>query len=272
MKRVYMLAASLCVAGAVFAQTDTTISHPDTLKVGSFVIIKKSKVNITETTWKQPKKPGKTATNWFIVDLGFANIYDKTNYSSAEAQNFLKAVGTASAPTAEDFKLRAIKSSNVNIWLAMQRLSLAKGYVNLKYGVGLEMFNFRYESDISYHKSPSYVFKDSINFSKNKLYAGYVSVPFMVNINTSPGTKKGLSLSFGASAGYLIGSSNKQISSERGKVKTKGNLGLEQFRLAYIAEAGLGPIRLYGSYSMRKLHEKGLEQFPYSFGIRFSSL
>jgi len=102
------------------------------------------------------------------------------------------------------------------------------------------------------------------------LYAGYISVPFMLNINTSPGHSKGLSFSAGVSAGYLIGSHTKQISGERGKVKTKGDVGLEQFRLAYVGELGIGPVRLFGSYSMRPLHEKGLEQYPYSMGIRFS--
>lgn len=93
----------------------------------------------------------------------------------------------------------------------------------------------------------------------------------MVNINTSPGRKKGLSLSAGVSAGYLVGSRNKQISGERGKTKTKGNFDLEQFRIAYIGELGLGPVRLFGSYSMRPLHEQGLKQYPYSLGIRFSN-
>jgi hypothetical protein len=153
----------------------------------------------------------------------------------------------------------------------MQRWNIAKGYLNLKYGVGIEMFNFRYENSVSYHKSPAYIFRDSINFTKNKLYAGYLTVPFMVNVNTSPGRKKGLSFSGGVSAGYLIGSRNKQISAERGKVKVKGDFDLEPFRLAYIGELGIGPIRLFGSYSMRPLHEHGLKQYPYSLGIRLSN-
>jgi len=133
------------------------------------------------------------------------------------------------------------------------------------------MFNFRYENNISYHKSPAYIFRDSVNFSKNKLYASYLSVPLMINVNTRPGKKKGLSFSAGVSAGYLIGSRNKQISEERGKVKTKGDFDLEQFRLAYVGELGLGPIRLFGSYSIRPLHGTGLKQYPYSVGLRFSN-
>lgn len=87
-----------------------------------------------------------------------------------------------------------------------------------------------------------------------------------------PGNKKrAFSFSAGISAGYLVGSHDKQISGERGKQKTHGDIGLSQFRLAYIGELGLGPIRLFGSYAITKLHEKGLDQYPYSLGIRFSN-
>lgn len=284
MKRIYMALAALAVAGASFAQTDTTKANADstsnridTIKVGNFIIIKKSRDNGDKRSTtgvsieRKPYKPTKISTNWWIFDLGFANVNDKTNYAATDAQNFLRSVGPAGKPGKDDLKLRAGKTSNVNIWIVMQRLNLAKGYLNLKYGLGLEMFNFRYENNIRYSKTPNYIYKDSISFSKDKLYAGYASVPFMLNINTSPGRKKGLSISAGISAGYLIGSHTKEISKERGKEKTKGDLGLEKFRLAYVGELGIGPIRLFGSYSLRKLHENGLEQYPYSVGIRFSN-
>ncbi len=280
MKKIYLALAVLCLTISGFAQseatktsTDSVQNTTDTIKVGNFIIIRKNKGKSEDnsstevTVERKPEKPGKIKTNWFIFDLGFANTYDKTNYTNLNTTDYLR-----SPLTKDDFKLRAIKSSNVNIWLVMQKINLIKGYVNLKYGLGLEMFNFRYESPINYGKdSRPYIFRDTISFTKNKLYAGYATVPFMLNFNTTPGRKKGLSLSVGMSAGYLIGSHDKQISGERGKDKTHGNLGLEQFRLAYIGELGIGSIRLFGSYSITKLHEKILEQYPYSLGIRFSS-
>ena len=284
MKQIYiMIAAALFAATTGFAQTDSTTRNTtidtannktDTLVVGNFIIIKKSRDRKTTqvSVERKPYKPAKISTNWWIFDLGFANLNDKTDYTGAEAQSFLKTLRPGDKQvTKDDLKLRTNKSSNVNIWVVTQRLNLAKGYVNLKYGLGLEMFNFRYESNISYNKNPVYIFRDTINFSKDKLYAAYASVPFMLNINTNPGHKKGLTLSAGVSAGYLVGSHNKQVSTERGKVKIKGDLGLEKFRLAYIGELGIGPIHLYGSYSIRRLHETGLEQYPYSLGIRFSN-
>jgi hypothetical protein len=288
MKRIYMALAALLVAGASFAQTGSekantdTSGRVDTIRAGNFIIIKKSRdraasgnTNNSGTTTiinvkKKPYSFSKISTNWWIFDLGFANVNDKTNYASNETQSFLRSTGPGGKPGKDDLKLRQSKSSNVNIWIVMQRLSLAKGYVNLKYGLGLEMFNLRYENSIRYNQSPNYIYKDSISFSKDKLYAGYATVPFMININTSPG-KKALSFSAGISAGYLVGSHTKEKSTQRGKEKTKGDLGLEKFRLAYVGELGIGPIRLFGSYALTKLHENGLEQYPYSLGIRFSN-
>lgn len=281
MKRIYLAVAALLVALASFAQKDSTrqtadTTKSDTIRAGNFIIIKKRRDNgpgksTTVSIDNKPYKPSKISTNWWIFDLGFANLNDRTDYSGSDAQNFLRSVGPGGKPGKDDLKLRAGKSSNVNIWVVMQRVNLAKGYLNLKYGLGLEMFNFRYENNIRYNKTPNYIYKDSVSFSKDKLYAGYATVPFMLNVNTSPGRKKGLSFSAGVSAGYLVGSHTKEISKERGKEKTKGDLGLEKFRLAYIGELGIGPVRLFGSYSLTKLHENGLEQYPYSLGIRFSN-
>jgi hypothetical protein len=278
MKIITLLCAAIMVAGGAFAQTDTTSKREsDTIRIGNIIIIKKKKSATDSdsdsdrgtTVIKRDRKPSKTSTNWWILDLGFANVKDETVYNSPEANAYLK-FPPGTAFTKDDLDLNTGKSSNVNLWFFMQRLNLTKGYLNLKYGLGLEMFNYRYETNISYNKSPAFIFRDSISFSKNKLFASYISVPVMLNVNTTPG-RKGLSFSAGVSAGYLVGSRNKQISGERGKDKTKGDFDLEKFRLAYIGELGLGPVRLFGSYSTTFLHEKGLKQYPYSFGVRFSN-
>jgi len=288
MKRIFYTAAALLLTAAGFAQTDTTgkSSDPDTIRVGNFVIIKKDKdggntsgsgddkhVYVDINVWPKNgrvKHKSNISTNWMIFDLGFANVRDETEYGSPEANAYLNAQGSTPF-TKSDLALRTSKSSNVNIWLFMQKINVSKHVLNLKYGLGVEMYNYRYENDISYHKSPAYIFKDTVSFSKNKLYVGYITVPFMVNINTSPDRRRGFSFSAGVSAGYKIESRNKQISNERGKQKIRGNFDLEPWRLAAIAEAGLGPVRLYGSYSFNTLHQGGLQQYPYAVGIRFSN-
>ena len=291
MKRIIYTVAAMLLTASGFAQTDTTRKNePDTIKVGNFVIIKKNKSG--DTTTNNPHKNvyvdinvfnnnnnssnrvrhnSNVRTNWVIVDLGFANVRDETDYGSTEAASYLKAPVGGPPFTKSDLSLKTVKSSNVNIWLFMQKLNITKHVLNLKYGLGLEMYNYRYDNNISYNKNPAYIFKDTVDFSKNKLYVGYLTVPFMINLNTTPDKRKGFSLSAGVSAGYRIGSHTKQISSERGKDKTSGDFDLEPWRLAAIAEVGLGPVRIYGSYSLNTLHQEGLKQYPYAVGLRFSN-
>jgi len=229
MKSIALATLAVLFTSAALGQTDTTLNKTDTIHVGNFIIIKKNKGNVdTGYTSRhhydfdinigssRRRHTSNISTNWFIFDLGFANLHDKTNYSSPEAINFLQ--GTP-AFTKEDLKLKTSKSSNVNIWLFMQKINITKHVLNLKYGLGLEMFNYRYENNITYNKNPVFIYRDTVDFSKNKLYAGYATIPFMLNINTAPNKRYGFSISAGISAGYRVGTHTKQISDERGKVK-----------------------------------------------------
>jgi hypothetical protein len=296
MNRLLVLLTTLLVATAGYAQTDTSSKNaPDTMRVGNFIIVKKNKEKAEGTKEDTHFKisvqrrhrnyNSNVFTNWFVFDLGFANWRDKTNYTSpqftnqGDPGNYTRNIPNKSAAdnpvNKNSFNLRTGKSSNVNIWLFMQKRNLIKHVVNLKYGLGLEMYNYRFESNISFRNTPQpYIFMDSLAFTKNKLYAGYVTVPFMLNITPSGKPRRGFTFSAGMSAGYLIGSRNKQISAERGKQKIRGNLNMEPWRLATVGEIGLGPVRLYGSYSLNSLQQKdrtGLEQYPYTVGIRFST-
>lgn len=290
MKRLLCAAACLLVAGMSYAQTDTTTNNSDTVKVGNFIIIKK-KNGANSTTSdddnrnrrssyeyrieRKPRRRSNISTNWWIVDLGFANWRDQTDYAAANAGGYFKTLRPANGAVNENStKLITGKSSNVNIWLFIQKLNLIKHVVNLKYGLGLEMYNFRFDNDISYRKDPQpYAFNDSISFTKNKLYVEYLTVPIMLNFNTTPDSRRGLSFSAGVSAGYLTNSRNKQVSGERGKQKYRGDFNFEPWRVAAIGEIGLGPVRLYGSYSLNRLQKEvtRVEQYPYTVGIRFSN-
>lgn len=288
MKRLVCLLTLVWIGNSAFAQNDSTTTNTDTVKVGNFIIIKKNKGNSPSEEYerprnrsyelrveRRPRRRNNISTNWWIMDLGFANWRDQTDYASAQGGNYFKVLRPADGPVNQNsFKLINGKSSNVNIWFFMQKLNVVKHVVNLKYGLGLEMYNYRFDTRISFRKDPQpFVFNDSIAFTKNKLYVEYLTVPVMININTTPDSRRGLSFSAGVSAGYLLGSRNKQISGERGKQKIKGDFNFEPWRIATIAEVGIGPVRLYGSYSLNRLQKDvtRVEQYPYTVGIRFSN-
>ena len=285
MKRILLAGITMLSSITIFAQADTTQhNHGDTVFVGNFIIIKNNKEGNTNYDSVPPKRDNYTiinfpkrrayqshpsnktiSTNYLIFDLGFANYNDKTDYNSSAAQSF------AHGLQKDDLKLKTVKSSNVDIWLFMQKLNVASHVLNLKYGLGLEMFNFRYKNDITFTDNPAGVKADTTSFSKNKLFVSYATVPFMININPSPNHNHGFSLSAGVSAGYRIGSHTKQISGEHGKIKDHGDFNLDNWRFAYVAELGLGPVRLYGSYSIKSMFQDAITQYPYTVGIRFSN-
>ena len=296
MKRLILLVGTVIFCLSASAQQDTTVkgNKGDTIRIGGMLIIKKGWINkknrdrhnddttiVMGRNNKERKQQSNVSTNWWVFDLGFSNYIANTNYGAAGSY----LVNRPGYPVLDknDFKLRGGKSVNVNIWIVMQRLNLIQHHVNLKYGIGLEMNNYRYKSSISYKEdgpvpytatqtNAPFIFRDSISFSKNKLAADYVTVPLMLNFTTNPNKKdKGISLSVGVSAGYLYSQRNKQKSSERGKDRNKGDYDLERFKLSYIAELGLGPVRLYGSYSPKSMYERSLDMKPYTIGFRFSN-
>ncbi len=291
MKKFTSMMAVVLLCLSASAQKDSTGNKSgDTIRIGNIVIVKKGGKNggrdrdmDIRIGRKRRNNPSNISTNWWIVDLGFANYNDNTNYANVPSGYFANRPGQP-ALGANDFKLRAGKSVNVNIWFFMQRLNLIKHHVNLKYGLGLELNNYRFKSNISFRESganpyPPYnvnsgpfILRDSLAFVKNKLAADYLTVPIMLNFTTNPVYKgRGLSFSAGISAGYLYSQRNKQKSGERGKQKNKGDYDLERFKISYIAELGLGPVRFYGSYSPKSMFSNGLDFKPYNIGIRLSN-
>ncbi len=278
LKKISFLALASCALLTVHAQTDSTqtpVSETDTMRIGNIIILKNGQPSNqsreVQDYFKQRHYNRKSnhVTHWFSFDLGFNNFVDNTDYSSPETQAF------AGPNVTEDwFNLRNSKSVNVNIWFVQGRLNMIKHVINLRYGAGLEFFNFRFEEDIRFTKNPPSVYlDDQIDYNKNKLAMNYITVPVMLNINFTPG--KSLERSFGISAGvsgsYLYASRQKYRSPETGKEKLKGNLGLNDFKLAYVGEIHLGPVQVYGSYATESMFKKGLDFTPYTVGLRLSA-
>lgn len=274
MKRMLTLLAGIGMACSALAQTDTTQQpKSDTLRIGKMIIVRTpgsaKEDNERETTriYRRKYKPSNITTNWLIFDIGFTNFNDQTNYLGADAQAF--------APGSDEdwFKLKAIKSTNVNIWLFMQRLNLIKHVVNLKYGVGIEMNNYRFKEPIKFQTEPhtNVIMDNSTHYKKNKLAADYATVPMLLEFNFTPRRERGFGLAVGASAGYLYASRQKTVTDADGKRKKRDDYDLRPWKLSYIAELGLGPVKLYGTYASESIFEHGLDLTPYSVGVRISS-
>ena len=271
------------------AQTDTTGTgkKEDTVRVGNFIIIKNKKegntyndslppnrdhytiINIPGVhkyeEWRDEDRGRNVSTNYLIFDLGFLNYNDRTDYSDPATRVFAEP-----GIDKHDMKLITGKSSNVNIWIFMQKLNLSKHVLNLKYGLGLNMYNYRYSSNITFQDNSPFVKMDTLDFSKNKLYAAYAAVPLMLNVTPHPGSAHGFNFSLGVSAGYRMNTHTKQISDEFGKVKNHNDFDLDPWTIAYTGEIGVGFLRVYGSYSINTLFQNA-KHYPYIVGLRFSN-
>lgn len=272
MKTIVLAALFSGLSLTGFAQTDSTGTASDTIRIGGMIIVKKpgksgeSREVIVSN--RRRSKASNVSTNWWIVDLGFANVKDETNFAAARQSGFVSADFTSK----DNLKLRTGKSVNVNIWAFMQKLNVVKHYVNLKYGLGVELNNYRFDDErVRFSKNPTTIALDPSleKAGKNKLAADYVTVPLMLNVNFSPKRDRGFGFSAGVSAGYLY-SARQKIKDDGKKTKLHDDFNLEKWKLSYIAELSLGPVRLYGSMATKNMWEKGLDQTPYNVGIRFS--
>lgn len=272
MKRIFTLCMAVCITLTGFAQTDTTGKN-DTIRVGGMIIIRKpgnKTGNNEEGKIRIPRRDNErksnVSTNWWIVDIGFSNYTDNSDYNSAFASGFVGAgIGK------DQLKLRAGKSRNVNIWFFMQRLNIIQHVVNLKYGMGLELNNYHFDNNnITFQKNPTFISTGATEYKKVKLAADYLTVPLMLNFNFTPDRKKGFGFSGGVSGGYLY-SARYKTKDGGDKDKIKDDFDLKRWKLSYVGELSLGPVRLYGSYSPHNMWDKGLDMSPYNIGFRLSN-
>lgn len=270
---MFILLTGISMAFSSMAQDSTSKERVDTIRIGSMIIIKKTDPNQKNEDhdwgWKNKNyKPSNLTTNWWIVDLGINQVVDNTNYAQAIANGYLPAGAN------EDwFNQRNLKSTNVNIWAFMQRLNIIKHVVNLKYGLGIELNNYRYTEPIKFNNTKTPLVQNlapAVSYSKNKLAADYITVPMMINFNFTPNRRHGFGLSAGVSAGYLYSSRQKLVGGD-GKKKFRDDYDLRPWKLSYIAEMNLGPVKLYGSYATQSMFKNALDQTPYNFGIRLSN-
>lgn len=287
MKHLLTSAVILFAALATHAQTDTTKvdpEKPDTIRIGGMIIINKKGPSTTPKPddkdsngvtirygGHKSNKNKRLSTSWLNFDLGFANYNDKTDYSTAAAQDYARVNPGEASYTESDLGLKTGKSINFNLWIVKQRYGITRdNKFNAKWGLMLESNNYRYETANSYGRdNRPFMFRDNIPFSKNKLAMDYLTVPLMIGFNTRPYKDNGFAISAGVSFGYLYSSRSKQVSAERGKQKNKGNFDFEPWKFQYIAEVGLGAVKLYGSYAPQSMYQRGLNINPYNFGFRF---
>lgn len=263
----------------LFAQNDTIkigqllISKPESKSNLSWEqIIKNKDLNGLKVNFKKSNNNFKQLeTSWFAFDLALVNYLDETKYAENKSLS-----NPAIGEPLSKFKMQLNngKSTNINIWIVQQKYRLKNPAFYLKYGLGLEMFNFRYEYGINFRKNESmFIYLSDESYEKNKLFTSYLSAPVQFGYDFKLKNDKILGVSGGLVTGYLFKSYNKQINRELGKEKYKSNFSLRDMRLAGIFEIRIDKLKFFGTASLQNMLDKmntNQSLYPYSFGLRFS--
>jgi hypothetical protein len=263
----------------LFAQNDTIkigqllISKPESKSNLSWEeIIKKKELKGLKVNFKKSNNNFKQLeTSWFAFDLALVNYLDETKYAENKSLS-----NPAIGQPLSKFKMQLNngKSTNINIWVVQQKYRLKNPAFYLKYGLGLEMFNFRYEYGINFRKNESmFIYLSDESYEKNKLFTSYLSAPVQFGYDFKLKNDKILGVSGGLVTGYLFKSYNKQINRELGKEKYKSNFSLRDMRLAGIFEIRIDKLKFFGTASLQNMLDKmntNQSLYPYSFGLRFS--
>ncbi len=203
----------------------------------------------------------KTQGHWGGFELGFNN-YGRRTFSSE-------------LPAGYDFlELNTGKSIAVNLNLFDWNAKIIGRNLMFVTGLGITWNNWRFQNDrtlIANAPTLSANF-DSIDYSKNKLTASYVTLPLLLEFNSSEYEKKSFHVGAGIIFGYRIGSHTKQVYEENGKTrKTKlyDDFNLDPFRYDATLRVGFRGYTVFASYGLNRLFKKneGPELHPFTFGL-----
>ncbi len=206
-------------------------------------------------------KGAKTEGHWGGFELGFNN-YFQSGFDSG-------------LPEGYDFlELNTGKSIAVNLNLFDWKAKIFNHHLMFVTGLGITWNNWRFQSDrtlISNAPQVSANF-DSIDYKKNKLTASYVTLPLLLEFNTSAYEKKSFHVGAGIIGGYRIGSHTKQkfeLNGKTRKVKTYDDFNLDPFRYDATLRIGYRGYTVFGTYGLNRLFKKneGPELHPFTFGI-----
>jgi len=175
-------------------------------------------------------------------------------------------------------ELNPAKSISVGLNIYEQNFRIIKDYLKFGTGIGFQINTFSFANNTRLLNDPeklSGLIDTMTNFSKTKLRVSYVTLPLLLEINTSLNEKRAFHLSGGLILGYHIGSRSKLIYMENNlktKEKVSGNYHINPFKYSVTARVGFGKnYSLFAIYDLNPLFakNKGPELYSYSFGLSF---
>jgi hypothetical protein len=146
------------------------------------------------------------------------------------------------------------KSTNVNLTYN-HYFNIYRENVRMSVGLGLDWNNYRLAGDSTLMPNQNTLTfnpdaaVNSVDFTKNKLLARYVTLPVMLHFQTNEGDNgKRLGVSGGVELGYLINGRVKQVSEVKGKTKVNDKFNLNDLRYGFMGRVSYGDMGIYAKY------------------------
>ncbi|MGZ3864194.1 MAG: GIN domain-containing protein [Bacteroidia bacterium] len=169
-----------------------------------------------------------------------------------------------------------MKNLGCNLNLFEKDFRMAKGKVQVVTGLGFSwnLYNLKNKTMLNPDSSyTGYTYNTAGSFSKNKLRESFVTVPLLLELNTSKKDSRNFHIAAGVIGGVKLGSSTKQYYTMLGHEfhdLKHDDYNLFPFKLDATVRVGYGQFTMFATYSLTPLFEygKGPELYPFTVGIR----
>lgn len=211
-----------------------------------------------------PSKPALVKSHWAGVELGINMLVDDEFYvTPPQGYKYLD--------------LKTEKSIAVNLNFFDLQKKLYRRHIMLVTGFGATINNYRFKSqnylDPGADSVSAAAIPVGVSIKKNKLVAGYITVPLLLEFNTSENPKKTVHLALGIIGGLRIGSYVKLVKEEgdkETKVRYINDYNLNPWRYDATLRLGFSNYTLFGSYNLAGLFkdDKGPGLHAFTAGVR----
>ncbi len=211
-----------------------------------------------QINWNYNETPRKAQLHWAGVEFGFNNYLNTDNkFDVPDEYGYLG--------------LNSGKSVFVNINPFEYKVKLYERYIMLGTGFGFSFRNYYFANKDSILVSGAEMVTAAPaekSYNKYKLAVDYISVPLLLEFNTSKYNKNSFHFGGGMVFNYKIGSRVKLKSGE-GKEKIHNDYNLRPVEFDARVHIGYGELNLFATYALESLFKdnKGPELRPVTFGI-----
>lgn len=260
MKKILLSALMMATTAVLFAQDlDTT-----KLRIGSAkILIIDNDKDTTGLNWtsvdslkaKASENKGKL-TYWQGIDLGVNMLRTPAGSFTMNGSNYW-------------LDLEPSRSLSVRLNFIEEKIRLAKDYAGILVGAGLTYNSYGLAKNITLISTNTSA-KDTLygdtlrnvgyTYSKNKLRMSYISIPLMLEFNTSENPDRNFHIAAGAIVGWNMGTIWKtkyNLDGKDRKDRSKGDFNVNPFQADLSVRLGYKQFIVFGSYGLLPVFVKG---------------